>query len=287
MDHSTKSPDLTALASRLRAVAVDLDGTALLPDSTLSARTTAAFNACTDRGIDVIIVTGRSPRAAEKFRAVLKASGPMVYYNGAAVVEAPSGKVLASTLVPTDVIVGCLSVARRLDLHFQAFLSDDRLVCRNDTPERAAYRERTGLQGEVLDFDQLLSAEGSEAPSFIKCMFIATPEKLEIAQKAIDDMFGNRIYRARSTATFLEIMNNGVSKGNALKVALNLRGVDVSGCIAFGDMENDVSMLEAVGWGVAMDNAEFQVKKRADDVAASNADEGVAIYLEKLLALKK
>ncbi|MFA6505602.1 MAG: Cof-type HAD-IIB family hydrolase [Treponemataceae bacterium] len=287
MDHKSKSASIEAVASRFRAVAVDLDGTALRPDSTLSERNLAALKACADRGIAVVIVTGRSPRAAEKFRALLQSTGPMVYYNGAAVVDAPSGKVLASTLVPTDVVAGCLEVARRLGLHFQAFLSDDRLVCRTDTPERAAYQVRTGLQGDILDFDQLLSLSGANAPSFIKCMFIAEPDKLDEAQLSVDSLFGTRVYRTRSTSTFLEVMNNGVNKGHALKVALNLRGVEAEDCVAFGDMENDISMLEAVGWGVAMANAEANVKHKADDVAFSNVEDGVAVYLESLLALKR
>lgn len=286
MDQSNKVTETAAFASRLRAVAVDLDGTALRPDSTLSERNIAAFKACLDRGIAVLIVTGRSPRAAENIRQLLGSSGPMVYYNGAAVIDAPSGRVLASTLVPTDVVAGCLEVSRSLGLHFQAFLSDDRLVCSRDTPERAAYRTRTGLQSEVLDFDQLLGAAGDAAPTFIKCMFIAEPPKLREAQARIDTLFGTRIYRAFSTATFLEVMNNGVNKGRALKLALKLRGIEAEDCIAFGDMENDISMLEAAGRGVAMANAEEPVKRTADDIAPSNADDGVAAYLETLLALR-
>jgi hypothetical protein len=69
------------------------------------------------------------------------------------------------------------------------------------------------------------------------------------AEAAIDARFGTRVYRARTYRTFLEVMNNGVSKGNALKVALKLRGVDCADCVAFGDAENDGPLLEAAGWG--------------------------------------
>lgn len=287
MSNRNAAKDLSSIASRLRAVAVDLDGTALLPDSTFSERTLRAFKRCGEGGIQVLIATGRSPSSAERFRAVLGVEGPMIYYNGAAVVDAPSGKILASTPVPTDVIAGCLEIAREQDLHFQAFLSDERLVCRDVRQESVMYRDHTGLQGEAVDFDELLSRTGPAAPTFIKGMYIAEPERFPPAEAAIDARFGTRVYRARTYRTFLEIMNNGVSKGNALKIALKLRGVECGDCVAFGDAENDGPLLEAAGWGVAMANASPSLKKAADDIALSNVEDGVAAYIETLLALKK
>jgi hypothetical protein len=287
MNKRISPAELAAAASRFRAVAVDLDGTALLPDSTFSPRVLAAFKRCEEQGIQVLVATGRSPRSAERFRTVIGASGPMIYFNGAAVVDAPSGKVMASTPVPTDVIAGCLEIARRMDLHFQAFLSDERLVCRDVREESVMYRDHTGLQGEVVDFDELLSRTGPDAPVFIKGMYIAEPERFPPAEEAIDQKFGTRVYRARTYRTFLEVMNNGVSKGNALKVALNFRGLDCSQCVAFGDAENDGPMLEAAGLGVAMENASAALKKIADDIAPSNVQDGVAVYLERLLDLKR
>ena len=286
MNNSNTPKDLASLASRMRAVAVDLDGTALLPDSTFSERTLRVFRRCEDEGIQLLIATGRSPSSAERFRAVIGAEGPMIYYNGAAVVDAPSGKILASTPVPTDVIAGCLEIAREQDLHFQAFLSDERLVCRDVREESVMYRNHTGLQGEAIDFDELLARTGPSAPTFIKGMYIAEPERFPPAEAAIDARFGTLVYRARTYRTFLEIMNNGVSKGNALKIALKLRGVECEDCVAFGDAENDGPLLDAAGWGVAMANASPSLRKAADDVAASNVEDGVAAYLETLLAMR-
>ncbi len=277
----------SSFASRFRAVAIDLDGTALQPDSTFSERTLGVFARCGELGIPVVMATGRSPRAAEKFRAALGSSGPMIYYNGAAVIDSLSGEVLASTLVPVDVVAGCLEIARRHDFHFQAFLAkDDRLVCLKGTPEREAYLKRTGLAAEVSDFDELLARTGADAPAFIKCMFIGEPEQLEVAQREVDARFGTRVYRTRTTRTFLEVMNNGVSKGHALKVALGLRGIDSAECVAFGDAENDLSLLEAAGWGVAMENADPDLKRKADDIAPKNTEDGVAVYIERLLTAK-
>lgn len=286
MDKNVAPSVFSALARRFTSVAIDLDGTALLPDSSFSERTLRAFASCARAGIDVLIVTGRSPTAALKFSSALGSDGPMVYYNGAAVVDSGTGKVLASTPVPTEVVAGCLAVARERDYHFQAFLAGDRLVCLKDTPEREAYFKRTGLLGAVEDFDGILGGREGGEPTFIKCMFIGEPDQLSVAEREVDARFGTRVYRTRTTRTFLEVMNNGVSKGNALKVALGLRGKDVSDCVAFGDAENDLKMLEAAGWSVAMGNADEALKRSADDIALPNTEDGVAAYLERLLALR-
>jgi hypothetical protein len=149
------------------------------------------------------------------------------------------------------------------------------------------YRNHTGLQAEAVDFDELLRATGADAPQFIKCMFIAEPDRFEPVERAIDARFGTRVYRARTYRTFLEVMNNGVSKGNALKVALGLRGIESDECVAFGDAQNDGPMLAEAGWGVAMENADPVLKKMADDIAGTNAEDGLAAYLETLLDLKR
>jgi hypothetical protein len=114
-------------------------------------------------------------------------------------------------------------------------------------------------------------------------MFIAEGAVLDRIQAALDERFEGRIYRAKSDPTFLEIMAAGVSKGAALGVALSLRGIDREATIAFGDAENDIPLLEAAGFGVAVANAAQAVRKAADDVAPSNEEDGVAIYLERLL----
>jgi Cof subfamily protein (haloacid dehalogenase superfamily) len=274
--------DLSTLADRIDAVAVDLDGTVLRPDASISERTLRAFRLCAERGVAAMIVTGRSPAAAERVRSALGFTGPQVYYNGAAVVDMPSGRILATTPVHADVVEFCLGAARGKDAHFHAFLPEGTLVFERERPELDYYRARTGLVGEPVDLAQIVKAQRDGGGHFLKCMFIAEPPVLAELQAAVSDRFGGAVYLSRSHATFLEILAPTVSKGNALKAAMELRGLDPARSIAFGDEENDIPLIEAAGFGVAMENAIGALKARAAAVAPSNEADGVAVFLERI-----
>jgi len=228
--------------NKIKALALDLDGTILHTDATLSERTVFALRRAIDRGIQVLIVTGRSPRATRGFIASIGTTGPMVFYNGATVMDVPSMTLKAATLLSPDIALGCAEIAQQRDIHFHVFLSDDRLIYEHHRPEADQYAKRTGLYG---------GRTGSLLPAFggrrgfrrvYKGMFIAEAPVLDSLQIELDRRFNGRLYRARSHSTFLEVMAPGVSKGNGLRIALALRGIDPGQTMAFGDAENDLPM---------------------------------------------
>ncbi|OHE58212.1 MAG: hypothetical protein A2413_00180 [Treponema sp. RIFOXYC1_FULL_61_9] len=271
----------------IRAIVVDLDGTTLRSNpadgsSYMSDRVARALSERVAEGRAVILCTGRSPDAAEPFRAAVGAEGPMVFYNGAAVVDAPSGRVLASTLLSAEIASFCAALAARRDAHFHAFLPGDSLVYGARRPETDIYEKRTGLRGEIADLPSLFRDGGVAASGCIKGMFIAEPAVLDSIHREVADRFGSLAYMARSHATYLEVMATGVSKGNALKVALSLRGIGREETVAFGDAENDIPMLQAAGWAVAVGNAGAAVKAVADEITLAAEEDGVAAYLERI-----
>ena len=72
-----------------------------------------------------------------------------------------------------------------------------------------------------------------------------------------------------------------MSKGDCLRTLLKERGLAANQVVAFGNSDNDISMLEAAGYSLAVANAEEGAKEAADDVCRSNQDDGVAHWLEK------
>jgi hydroxymethylpyrimidine pyrophosphatase-like HAD family hydrolase len=80
----------------------------------------------------------------------------------------------------------------------------------------------------------------------------------------------------------VEIMAPGVSKAAGVARLADALGADLSAVVAFGDMPNDVPLLEQAGLGVAVENAHRQVRAAADEVTASNDEDGVALVLERL-----
>ncbi|MDR2176679.1 MAG: HAD hydrolase family protein [Treponema sp.] len=272
----------------IRALALDLDGTTLRPDNSLSERTVRAVRACADRGIRPILCTGRAVQAAEKYRAALGAAGPHVYCNGAAVAEMPGWKMRALTLQDKESALFCAALARKTGLYFQAYLPGSpedprhRLVSWRGGPERDFYRGHTGMEAEIVDMEAALA----EVPGCIKTMFIAAAEAQAQVRPVIAERYGGSLYLAGSLGTFLEVMNPRATKGEGLKTALEILNLDSRDVIAFGDEENDLPLFRAAGFSVAPANARDMVKAAAGLVTGSNAEDAVAVFLEGFFDLK-
>ncbi|MDR1286669.1 MAG: Cof-type HAD-IIB family hydrolase [Treponema sp.] len=298
-DHGGTSPRILN-PKTVKAVALDLDGTALLPGNTLSPKTVKVLKTCMEKGVAVIIATGRAVDAAEKYRLAIGAEGPMVYFNGAEVVDMPSRRLLSAALLDRETAVFCAELSRSMGVHFQVFLSGrgkkagtgsdgefspvldaEILLIEKESPEAEMYRGHTGLLPVVGDIAKALSAPGSGC---VKGMFIADPALHGAISRKISGRFGNGAAVVRTYPTFLEVLNPGVSKGEGLKTALLCRGVNPEDTVALGDEENDLSMFAAAGFSAAPANAREQVRKAADRVIGANSEDGAAAFLEELLS---
>jgi Cof subfamily protein (haloacid dehalogenase superfamily) len=272
--------------ANIKALALDLDGTLLAPGAVLSERTIAAVNRCVKQGVKIIIATGRAIEAAERFRTSIGAEGPMIYYNGAIVAEFPQGRVLQSTLLDKKKAEFCVDLSRETGIYCQIYLFDGKripLLTGRDGPEREMYYKHTGILAELVDLKETLGQ--NEFSGCVKAMFLAEPELFAELRLRLDERLGKSVYIAQTLRTFLEVMDAKVSKGQGLSFALERLSLKREEVIAFGDEENDVPMFASAGFSVAPSNAKDSVKARADLVVGSNAEDGVAAFLEEFFAL--
>ena len=286
---------ISADPNSIRALALDLDGTTLAPGGVLTQRTISAINACRQRGIEIIIATGRAIDAVEPYRASLGAAGPMIYFNGAVVADMPGGKILKTTLLDTKAAAYCVDLSREEGVYYQVYFPPEiqsggvhpgkhgapriTLMAERDGPEREMYHKHTGILAELGDLKEALSRPGLQG--CVKSMFLAEPEVQAKLRPRLDERFGKSVYVAQTLRTFLELMDAKVSKGEGLRFAMERRSLKSEEVIAFGDEENDLPMFAAAGFSVAPSNAKDSVKAAADVVIGSNAEDGVAAFLEK------
>ena len=102
----------------------------------------------------------------------------------------------------------------------------------------------------------------------------------------VNDLIGDLADVTHSTdESFLEVMSPGVHKAATVEAIIAAQGIDASDVVAFGDMPNDIELLQWAGWGVAVANAHPMVIDIADEVTESNDDDGVAMVIERLLSL--
>jgi Cof subfamily protein (haloacid dehalogenase superfamily) len=269
----------------IKALAFDLDGTLLGPGAVLTERTLRAVRGCGEKGIHTIIATGRAAEASEKYRVPLEAKGSMVYFNGAIIAEMPGGKIRHAALLSKEITEFCADLSRERGVYFQMYIPGTEkkggqlLLTDKENPQRDMYHNHTGLLAELADLKEVLKKP--ELQGCIKGMFLAEPEILDNLRPIIEERFGKAVYVVRSTMTFLEILDPRVSKGKGLLLALEDRGITPEETIAFGDEENDLPMFEAAGLSIAPANAKEAVKAKADLIIGSNAEDGVAVFLEE------
>ena len=278
----------------IKALAIDLDGTTLLPDAVLGERTRDCLRKLISNGMQIIISTGRAIEASEKYRSAFGAEGPMVFFNGAEVADVPSGKILHANLIGLDVVDFGTDIARDLGVHYQVYLPAgispdtgkedpqrkwEALLIDRQGPEAEYYYKHTGITPIVKNLKSI--AAMPDLKGCIKGMYIADPSLHDEIRRRMKERFGDRISVMRSYPTFLEIINTGVSKGEGLKIAMRHRELKPEEVIAFGDEENDLSMFPAAGFSAAPANAREKIREAADFVYGSNAEEGLALWLEK------
>jgi Cof subfamily protein (haloacid dehalogenase superfamily) len=278
----------------IKALAIDLDGTTLLPEGILGKRTRDCLRKLISKNIQIIISTGRAIEASEKYRSAIGAEGPMVFFNGAEVADVPSGKILHTDLIGMDVVNFGVDIAREMGIHYQVYLpakispdtgkEDEKqmweaLVIDRYGPEAEYYQKHTGIIPVVKNLKSI-----AELPldGCIKGMFIADPSLHDEVRRRVSERFGDRINVIRSFPTFLEVINSGVSKGDGLKIAMEHRGLKPEEVIAFGDEENDLPMFTVAGFAAAPQNAREKIRDAADLVYGPNTSEGLAVYLEEI-----
>ena len=261
----------------IKAVFSDLDGTLLNENGTVSEETKKMIKKLKKAGIKFFIATGRSFLAMKRFYDHLELDTEIVNYNGAVIHNSDGGKIFELTL-DDSVARELIDYGRKNNLYYHGFSNEKwYLEDYNDTAK--AYGAKSQLQENIINFDNMPKLD------FNKMMFINDAETTKIVDSYVIEKYKNKIYKGLSSSTFLEIMNPDVSKGNAVKFLLEKYGFQPDEVIAFGDAENDLEMLFSVKYGVAMENANDEVKSKVNYIAPKNTENGVALFLEDFLKL--
>jgi Cof subfamily protein (haloacid dehalogenase superfamily) len=264
-----------------RAIATDLDGTLLRSDRSISDRTRTAVHAAEDAGALVVIATGRPPRWIAPVVDVLGDRGLVVCANGAAVYDPARNELVSRTDISPDVAV---SLVDDLEARFPLavigveqgfqFAVDESI--RTSSRELVGSWKLDGLRtGPIREFlDQPV----------LKLIVRLPADQAEGAASQVQQLVAGRALVTHSIdESFLELSHPSVHKAVAVERLLVESGVVAEQVVAFGDMPNDLELIRWAGLGVAVANADPRVLEVADEVTASNDDDGVALVIERLL----
>jgi len=249
-------------------LALDIDGTLLGPGSILAERTRRAVHAAGAAGWLVTLATGRRWGATKPVADALGLESPLICFNGALIRDSVSGDILHYNPLPTAAVsplIHTLAARGLQPILYEDFASGERLLtgpAENDSTQIAQWLEQINVI-----FDEIARVEG-----------IATiAEDLGLTARVL-------FYPVeRHGALMAELLHPDGTKAVALAALAVRYGLTMAEVIAVGDGHNDVEMLAEAGIGVAMGQAPPEVIAHATITIGSNADDGLADFIEREL----
>ncbi|WP_226683024.1 Cof-type HAD-IIB family hydrolase [Sutcliffiella horikoshii] len=253
-----------------KIVFFDIDGTITHhEDGSISERTKAAIQALKDKGIIVVAATGRPLSMCEEIREL--GIDTFITANGgyAKHLEEVVHKIPLNKKVMEEVVQFASEQNHGLSFYTEGFHMNE-----VEEPRISqALKETLGVLG-LEDFSVMDHSKEQEV--YLMCLFAA-----EEMMDPYKERFPHLTFR-RWHPFILNVLQEDVSKSVAIMKILNYFGIEKSDAVAFGDGENDIDMLELVGYGIAMGNGSNRLKSVADFVTKKSSEDGIEYALKKL-----
>lgn len=265
-----------------KAIFIDIDGTLRDNNKNISKRTIESIKKMKEKGILVIISSGRPRKYTENISKECFASRYIITSSGAEVFDYEENKSIFNAKMDIQACIKLYNIAQENGTRFIMSVGDYRVV------NRLKYN----------DGSEILLQEDIEY--FLK--------KNDVLQCVISDSDFNKVKRLRTQiekvanieiknqskclinenvepegSIYYDIANPNISKGNAIEKLCEFLNIDMKDTIAIGDDFNDISMFKVAGKSIVVSNASDDIKKYANEIILSNEEDGVAIYLEKLI----
>ncbi len=254
----------------------DIDGTLLSSGRQILPGTLSAIEELRKKGIPFVPISARSPSGIYSVEREFGLSCPIIAYSGALMLD-ENGKTVFSKGFSRETarrIVDFLENSG-LDCVWSVF-SGDTWITKDRKEPRIAAEEKSVKTEAVEGTVDLLDA----AAVIGKVLCICAPDELAETERRLKNEFPE-LSILRSTFPMLEIMENGVTKGSAVRTLCELKNIPISETVAFGDNYNDFDMLNTVGLPFLMGNAPEDLKKLVPNVTSDNNSEGILKGLVK------
>lgn len=266
---------------KYKFVAVDMDGTLLNSEGLITEKTIEAITGIVDKGVIFTISTGRPIQGVEKYNSLLWLKGPVITYNGAMIVNAENHEVMFEQRLMRGDAKKILELGQKYDTTMCIWASNQ-LYGNKLNDKINDYKKLSGVEPVLVkDFDKLLDI------GITKILWYDEMDRIKQILKELSCNMFSEVSYCTSKPVFLEFFSSRVSKSAAMEKIGELYGIKQEEMIAIGDGLNDLSMIQYAGIGVAMENAEEEVKRNSQYVTTSNDEDGVRKAIEKFFTEDK
>ncbi|MGN0190300.1 MAG: Cof-type HAD-IIB family hydrolase [Candidatus Cryptobacteroides sp.] len=264
-----------------RMIVLDLDGTLTNDDKEITPRTLDALMQAQDRGVKVVLASGRPTYGIVPLARQLQLQshdGYILAYNGGSIISCRNGEtVFNQTLAPSLIpVLSEESAAAGMEI----LTYQGEAIAASSSRNKYVLHEAFINKMPVIEYDNFPAQVRHPVN---KCLIVGDPRPLHELEKTLAGKYPDKLSVYRSCGFFLECVPPGIEKSNSLDRLISSLDIDRSEVIAVGDGYNDIGLIRYAGLGVAMANASREVQDEADYITWSNGEDGVAHVVEKFI----
>jgi Cof subfamily protein (haloacid dehalogenase superfamily) len=271
---------------KYKLICIDMDGTLLNSKHKVSEISREAIKKAHDMDLHIVISTGRIYADAEGYSNLVGVKSPVIASNGAIIKEKDKSEVIYKSSIDKDLCIKLLDIFKKHGVK-PSINTPDKIYCGDIVMKLfVEYLKVKRVMNKSINLKYIHSWKqwenilNIEKDNIIKCEVInRNTNKINELRKELEKL--DNIEIASSSNHNIEVTNKGVSKGKAIEILAKHYNIKREEIIAIGDSENDISMIEFAGVGIAMGNASEKVKKAADFITDTNDNEGVAKAINK------
>lgn len=271
-----------------KLICIDMDGTLLNDKKEVCEENLIALKKASEKGVKIAVCTGRLFASARYYAELIGVKAPVIASNGAYIREKDRDEVIYELSLGVDKCKKIQQIISKYNFNVY-YNKHDSVITEDGFKEGNTYAAMNRILPDKYrinlintnEINRIILDEGND---ILKCICISDDndyESLDKARKEILEVGGFEV--VSSNTDNIEIMSKGVAKGRAVKVLGGFYNLSSSEIICIGDNENDLSMIEYAGMGIAMGNATDEVKKIANYVTDTNNNSGVAKAIEKFV----
>ena len=279
------------MENKIRLICIDMDGTLLDSNHVVSERNKEALRKAKNLGVTIAISTGRLFCSAKYYSELIGIDTAVLASNGAYIKTNYKEDTVIETPLSKETVLEIYDIVKKYGLSAN-YNSWDTLIRENKIPETHAYNIMNKYLPEekkvkfLIDEENLPNTLKNFKGNILKSIVIEeghNKDNLWAAKKELKETFGDKLHVVSSGTNNFEIISGTISKGIAVKYLAESLNLKPSEVMCIGDSENDLSMINYAGIGVAMGNALDMVKEEADYITDTNNNSGVAKAIERFV----
>lgn len=263
-----------------KLLALDMDGTLLKKDKTISEENLRAIQKAKLNNVKIALATGRPIMGIKKYLnelGLITEDDYAITFNGAVIQNTKTNEIIDQNLITLDDVKYLYPLSKKLNVIMHVW-SPDTCITEELNPYVKLEHRLNGTGIKLIKPDEI-----NTSTPIVKVMFVKEKSRLLEAMKHLPEEVYEKYTVFRSSPFFLEFLNKNANKGHGVQVLSQKLNIKRNEIICIGDAGNDIHMIKYAGLGVAMANGFDDTKRAADYITKSNEEDGVAYIINKFI----